>query len=278
MDETRKNSFLKRPLFLMVLMAVVIGIFYAPMFINLYKWWDSNLNYEHAIFIPLASVYLIWRKRKSFKTIPQKPQQGQSVFLFVIGFLMYLVGSSIEMFRLCIISFLIILLAFILLFYGKKMVKELIFPISFMLFMIPIPRLDDLTAPMKLMASKVSAGFLSLVGLPVYREGNIIFLPKFTLEVATACSGLKSLILITTLSVFYGYLVLPKVSQRIVLFALSIPIAIVANITRIITIGLMAEIITQKALFNFVHDFSGIFVFIVAGILLALAGRVVERW
>ncbi len=263
--------------FLAGLMAAIIAVFYTPMFINLYNWWDKDPNYGHALFIPLASAFLIWQKRKVLKEIPQEPCQGVGIFLFAVGLLMYVVGSRIEMFRLCIISFLIVAFAFVFFFYGKRMARKLLFPIGFMIFMIPIPRLDDLTAPLKLLASKASAGFLSLIRLSVYREGNIIYLPNFTLEVATVCSGLKSLVLIATLSVFYGYIVLPRVLQRVVLFLFSIPIAILANIARIIAVGWLSELVGARVLFQIVHDFSGVFVFIIAGALLALTARMIEK-
>ena len=259
------------------LLALLLVILYIPMFINLYNWWENDPNYGHGLFIPLASAFLVWRKRKILKGTPKKPEVKLSIALFIISFFLYVIGSKIELFRLCIISFLMSSFAFSLFFFGWGVVKELAFPLGFMVFMIPIPRLDDLTAPMKLFASWISAGFLKFVGLSVYREGNVIMLPKFTLEVATACSGLKSLVLVTTLSVFYGYLFLAKNTQRILLFLLSVPIAIIANIARIITVGLISNILSTQALFHFVHDFSGVFVFIVAGVLLALTSGILER-
>ena len=142
--------------------------------------------------------------------------------------------------------------------------------------MIPIPYIDGLTLPLKLFASMVSAGFIKLIGIPVIRDGNLIYLKNFTFEVATSCSGLKSIVLVTTVGIFYAYIMQSKLFRRILISVSSIFIAITANISRIILTALVSYYFGEKVAFKLTHDFSGIVVFIIAGAMLVITGEVVN--
>ena len=119
-----------------------------------------------------------------------------------------------------------------------------------------------------MLASKLAASALPLLGVPVLREGNIINLPALPLEVAEACSGIRSLLSLTTLSVIYGYLLESRISIRTLLMLASIPIAVVANGLRIVGTGLLVQYWGQDAAEGFFHTFSGWLVFVVSLILL----------
>jgi exosortase len=117
---------------------------------------------------------------------------------------------------------------------------------------------------------------MQMAGITIARQGNIIYLPNYTLEVADACSGLKSLVMVTAVGALYAYISQPTLKRKWVLFLSSIPIAVIANIARIVMVGILASIFGEKLAFDFVHDFSGIFVFIIAGVCLALTGVLME--
>jgi exosortase len=142
--------------------------------------------------------------------------------------------------------------------------------------MIPIPMLDRLSFPLKMLASRVSVPTIAMLGIPVYREGAVIFLPGFTMEVATACSGLKALVLVTAVGTLYAYLTLDTLKKRLALVAACMPIALLANIGRIVIIALLSVRLSTEKLFHLVHDYSGLPVYVIAGVLLAMTGGAIE--
>ena len=160
---------------------------------------------------------------------------------------------------------LILLMAGILLFMcGAPTFRALLFPLLFLFLMVPIPSIvfSQITLPLQLLASKLSAGLLPLLGVPVLREGNIINLPAMPLEVADACSGIRSLLSLTTLAIMYGYLMEDRVSIRVILALASIPIAVAANALRIVGTGLLVQYWDPDKAQGFFHEFSGWLMFV----------------
>jgi exosortase len=136
--------------------------------------------------------------------------------------------------------------------------------------MVPIPAIvfSQITFPLQILASKLSAWILPLFGVPVLREGNVITLPSMPLEVAEACSGIRSLLSLTTLAIMYGYLMEKRVSVRIVLALASIPIAVIANGFRIVGTGLLVQYWDPDKAEGFFHLFSGWLIFVVSLLML----------
>jgi len=162
-------------------------------------------------------------------------------------------------------------------FSGWGMFRLFAFPLVLLLFAVPIPLyLESATLPMKLMASAASTGILNAFGLSVYREGTIIHLSNMTLEVATACSGLRSLVLVSTVGAFYGYVSQQSNACRWIIFASSIPIAVGANVVRIVATAVLSNFTSTEVTHKIIHDFSGMFVFVVAGVLFVITGMVVD--
>jgi exosortase len=136
--------------------------------------------------------------------------------------------------------------------------------------MIPIPAIlfNEITFPLQLLASKLASGLLPLAGVPVLREGNIIQIPAMPLEVAEACSGIRSLLSLATLTIIYGYLMESRIAIRAILALGSIPIAIAANSFRIVGTGVMVQYWNPEKAEGFFHLFSGWLIFVVSLILL----------
>jgi exosortase len=135
-----------------------------------------------------------------------------------------------------------------------------------LLLAIPIPALifNEMTLPLQILASKLASGLLPLFGVPVLREGNIIQLPAMNLEVAEACSGIRSLMSLFTLGVFYGYFLEKSYFRRTLLVLASIPIAIAANSVRILGTGLCVQYWDPDKAEGFFHEFSGWVMFLVS--------------
>jgi exosortase len=167
-------------------------------------------------------------------------------------------------------SLVLLLASLIVLFLGWNYLRALFFPIAFLLLMIPIPAIlfNQITFPLQLLASKVSAAVLPLLGVPILREGNVISLPAMTLEVAEACSGIRSLMSLVTLAIIYGYLMEKRVAVRVVLALASVPIAVAANSVRIIGTGLLVQYWDPDKAEGYFHASWGWIIFVVSLLLL----------
>jgi exosortase len=154
----------------------------------------------------------------------------------------------------------------VLCFGGRQFLKELRFALLVLLLAIPLPSIifNQITFPLQILASKLASSLLPLFGVPVLREGNVIELSIMKLEVAEACSGIRSLMSLFTLSVFYGYFIEKSISRRIALALASIPIAIAANTVRIVGTGLCVQYWDPDKAMGFFHEFSGWVIFLVS--------------
>jgi exosortase len=167
-------------------------------------------------------------------------------------------------------SLVLSLASLIVLFLGWDYLRALFFPIAFLLLMIPIPAIlfNQITFPLQLLASKVSAAVLPLLGVPILREGNVINLPAMTLEVAEACSGIRSLMSLVTLAIIYGYLMEKRIAVRVVLALASVPIAVAANSIRIIGTGLLVQYWDPDKAEGYFHASWGWIIFVISLVML----------
>jgi exosortase len=162
---------------------------------------------------------------------------------------------------------LLVLIAGIILFLaGWKMLRAVSFPLGYLLWMIPIPVIiyNQITFPLQLIASRLATAWLEFAQVPVLRDGNILIMSNYSLEVVEACSGIRSLMTLMALAVAYGYLVSPRRWVRYVLAASMVPVAIGTNAIRIMGAGIMARHFGPAAAEGFLHQFSGWAIFLVA--------------
>ena len=235
--------------------------------------WLDDPNYSHGFLVPGLSAYFVWDRRQTLAGLRPQPHWGGLVFL-CCGLGMLLLGHLGAELFLMRSSMVVVLTALVWYLLGRPYVHALAFPLAFLLFMIPLPAilLNTITLPLQLLATQVSTFALQLVHLPVYREGNIIYLPHTTLEVAEACSGLRSLISLLALAVVFAYITQRRVSTRWLLVLSAVPIALVANACRIWGTGVLAHRYGTQAAEGFYHTFAGWLVFVVAfGLLLGEA-------
>jgi exosortase len=172
-------------------------------------------------------------------------------------------------------SILLLLSGLIVLFLGWGYLRALLFPIALLVLMIPIPTIvfNQITFPLQLLASRLSAGVLPWLGVPVLRDGNVIILPAMALEVAEACSGIRSLMSLATLAIIYGYFMDRNITVRVLLTVASVPIAIVANGSRIVGTGLLVQYWDPDKAEGFFHTLSGWLIFVVSLVMLYLLHR-----
>lgn len=271
---SKPSSSERLPLWQLLVLCGALIWLYAPVLGHLIGQWSRDPNYSHGFFVPIFSLYLLWEQRAQLRSLPLEPSwSGFLVLGVAVGVLMAgVLGAELFLSRS---SFLIAIAGLVVLMYGWNHLRAAIFPWLFLLFMIPIPTIvfNQITFPLQLLASKVAAVILPVFGVPVLREGNVIQLPAMALEVAEACSGIRSLMSLATLAVIYGYLLEPRKIVRVVLALASIPIAVAANSARIVGTGLLVQYWDPEKAEGFFHAFSGWLIFVVSLVLLFLVHR-----
>ena len=244
-----------------VLLALLL--LYLPFLKTLVIEWGINDDYSHGYFIPFLSLYFIYRICDKLKDITIKPcNAGLLVVLAGLGQL--IVGKIGSEFFLQRTSFIIVLFGLVLFFLGWQYLKNLFLPLAYLIFMIPLPAIiwNKIAFPMQLFSSYLTEQVVSGLGIPIYREGNVMHLAQTTLEVVAACSGLRSLVTMFALSGALALLSTLPPWKRTILFFSAAPIAIFANIVRLTATALMATKIGADAAQGFLHEFSGMAVFI----------------
>jgi exosortase len=256
------------------LIVVLIGAIYYRVLAKLVLDWWQIPDFSHGFLVPIFAAYLVWVERKTLQETKIAPTWS-GVAVIALGLLVLLLGVYGAELFLSRVSLVILLAGLVLCFGGWELLKELRFVLLVLLLAIPIPAIifNEITLPLQTLASKLSSALLPLFGVPVLREGNVIQLPAMQLEVAEACSGIRSLVSLFTLSVFYGYFLEKSVLRRIVLALASIPIAIGANAVRILGTGLCVQYWDPEKALGFFHEFSGWVMFLVSLFCLFLVHR-----
>jgi exosortase len=250
---------------------------YLPTLSHLVAQWWNDPNFSHGFFVPTFSAFVLWQERPRLASVKVQPSWS-GLFFLAFGLCVLIVGRMGAELFLSRISLLILLAGLIVLFLGWSFFRAVLFPWAFLILMIPIPAIifNQITFPLQLLASKVASITLPWMGVPVLREGNVIILPAMTLEVAEACSGIRSLMSLATLSVIYGYLMERSVGLRAVLALASIPIAVAANSFRIVGTGLLVQYWDPEKAQGFFHEFSGWLIFVVSLLMLYLLHRILR--
>jgi exosortase len=255
----------------------LIGWLYSSILYHLVGQWWQDPNFSHGFFVPLFSAFVLWQDRSRLASLPVVPSSWG--LLIVLGALFVLIlgvlGAELFLSR---VSLLLLIAGLVIFFLGWNYFRAVLFPWAFLILMIPIPAIifNQITFPLQLLASKIAAGVLPLLGVPVLREGNVISLPAMVLEVAEACSGIRSLLSLTTLAIIYGYLMEPRNSIRVALAIASLPIAVAANSFRIVGTGLLIQYWDPEKAEGFFHLFSGWLIFVISLLMLFLFHRLMR--
>jgi exosortase len=259
------------------IISVLLAVLYHRVAVKLVYDWYTIPDYSHGFLVPLFAFYLVWEKRKVLPTIPVKPTWA-GVPLVAFGLAVLILGVyGVELFT-ARISFVFLLAGIIWTLLGKKMLRALFFPLVILVLAIPFPAIvfNQITFPLQLLASRIASDILPLLGVPTLHEGNIIELPIMKLEVAEACSGIRSLMSLFTLAVFYSHFLERSTARRVILVLASIPIAVAANVARIVGTGLCVQYWDPDKALGFFHEFSGWVMFVVSLVCLYLVHRLMS--
>jgi exosortase len=253
-----------------LLLAFVTLALYMPVLGRLIRQWYDDPNYSHGFFVPAFSGYLIWNKRQQIGAVEALPSVWGAILVLGSLAVLYLgsLGSELFLQRVSLIG---VIAGLIVYFSGWRRLGAVAFPIAFLLLMIPLPAViyNQIVFPLQLLASRLATSCLETLNLfPVLREGNLLILDRYTLQVVDACSGIRSLMSLVALAMGYSYLAERRLGMRIVLVLAMVPVAIVSNGMRVVITALLVNYFGIGAAEGFVHSFSGWVIFLVSVMLL----------
>ena len=264
--------------FFLLCSLLLLVVLYIPIIPEMVRQWAKDDNYSHGFLVPIIAGYFLWQRWPDIKEKIVKPD---SMGLALVGLaLLQLVVAWLGTEYFTMRSSLIVLLAGLVLYlFGREVLKALALPIGYLIFMVPIPYIiyDALAFPLKLFITKSSVIILQMMGVVVMREGNIIMLPTTTLEVADACSGIRSLMSLLALAAAYAFMIQTSMLKRVILILSAVPIAIITNAMRVIVTGILAQWWGAQAAEGFFHEFAGLAVFALAMVLLVAEGALLRR-
>ncbi len=247
------------------LLLALVAALYHHVAVKLVTDWYELPDFSHGFLIPFFVAFLVWDKRATLRNTPVRPSwAGISLVTFALFLLLTgLFGADLFLSRF---SFVLLATGVIWTLIGRQMLGHTKFMLFVLLLAIPLPAVlfNQLTFPLQILASELASALLPLAGVPVLREGNVIQLPAMALEVAEACSGIRSLMSLFTVAVIYGYFLERSTARRTILALASIPIAVAANAMRIFGTGLCVQYWNPDKAIGFFHEFSGWLMFVIS--------------
>ena len=245
--------------------AVSIICLYADTLSSLARQWASDDDYSHGFFVAPLVAYFLWERRDKLREAPIRPA-ASGLVLVALSLHVFVAGRFGAELFLTRVSLIGVLAGAVLFLAGWRWLRLTAFPLAFLLLMVPLPSIifNQITFPLQGIASRAGEAVIATAGVPVLREGNILHVPGRALEVAEACSGIRSLMSLLMLAIVLGYFTERRTGARVAIALSAVPIAIAANAARVAGTGLAAYWVSPAAAEGFFHGFSGWMVFVVA--------------
>lgn len=281
MDRAELNSFhkpYKTDIYFCSFLFILLLVLYMPILPDMYHELFRYNNNSHGILVPFIFLYFIWKLRKTIQWSDIRPSYFGgavligSLLLYVVG----LIGGIKVISRLCFVSTLIGLIWFN---FGSQFFRKIAFPLCFLFFMVPIPVaiIGLISFPLQLNVTNISYTIISSLGIAVLQEGNILHFVNTSLEVAEACSGIRSLVAYIMLGYLFAYLSSLSYTCKMLLFLIAIPLSIIVNVVRVTVTGLMAHFFGGHIARGFLHEFSGLLVFALGFIIYGVVFLLLEK-
>lgn len=250
---------------------------YLPILRALVARWSTDEDMSHGFFVPVIAAFIVWRKRDELMATKAQPSPW-GLLLIAWGAVQMVLGVlGAELFT-SRTAFVITLIGVVWTLGGKPFLKKLAFPLFLLFLMVPIPAViyNQITFPLQIVASKFAEWALDVMNIPVLREGNVLDVAGHQLSVIEACSGIRSLLTLTFLALIYGYFFEKHLWVRAALFLSVIPVAILANGSRVTITGVLTTLKPELAE-GFFHEATGLFLFLADFVILILAHQVFAR-
>lgn len=253
-----------------ILTATILISLYFPVFVWLIRIWLNSPYYSHGFLILPVSAFIAWTRRKE---LARTKPSTIGVVIFAAGLVIYIVGFVWKIYWLWAFSLLPVAFGLLLYFSGVKPTRAMMFPIWFLIFMIPLPFLDSIAIPLQSISASMSALIVQAIGIPVTRIGAEIRLADSVFIIGLPCSGMNTLISLLALAALFLYFMKAPFYKKVSLFLLAFPIAILANVFRIALLLVIAHLWGTEAALTFFHGFSSLFLFLIAFLFLFLLSR-----
>ena len=268
----------KRSLALAVLAAALFAAAYYPIFRILAIKWAGSEDYTHAFFTVPIILYMVWLKKESL--IEGQGWQKTGFACMILAAALYFVSLQLKIPSFIALSMVLTVAGSVLYLSGFRMLRELFIPLLLLILLIPVPDqlLSMVTASLQLKVSQASEQIVKLFNIPLLREGNVLHIPEKTFQVVEACSGIRSLISLVTLSLILGYFSLNKYWSIGALVALSIPVAVLVNILRVVALVLAFHYVKLDLSSGSKHTIMGLVLFGIALAVLFMLQRMLEHW
>jgi len=259
------------------IIAIVVALYYEVLPDLAVEWWTVDAS-SYGMLVPPITLYIVYLRKHVTLSIPAQSDL-RGLWLVLLGCLIFLGGKLAAEFFLARVSFVILLAGLTWTFWGIRRTRTLAFSFILLATMVPLPGIvyNTAAAPLQLFASSVATNLAQAVGISIYRDGNVIHLANTSLGVAEACSGLNSLSALVVGSLLLGFLEDASILGRVILFLLSVPLAIAVNVVRVTGTAILADYHLEFAM-GFYHLLSGWLVFVLGFVLLWLSGKLVFRW
>jgi exosortase len=251
----------------LVVCSGLVLLLYFHVLVSLVSDWIILPDFSHGFVVAPISLYLVWQAKEKLKA-PVSPSNWGLLVLALGLLLFFLGGLAAELFTQRF-SLLVVIAGIVFFLLGKHHLKAVAFPLAFLIFMIPLPSilLQKITFPMQLFASSCASHVLDFLAIPAIREGNVLYLPNVTLNVAEACSGIRSLISLLTLATLLAYFKNKVLWQRLLVIFSTIPIAIFVNALRVSLTAFLAYHFGPKAAEGLFHESAGLVLFLFAALI-----------
>ncbi|MDR3090441.1 MAG: exosortase/archaeosortase family protein [Desulfobulbaceae bacterium] len=249
-------------LILIGILVAALLLLYWPFLGGLIQDWDENPDYSHGYFIPFIAASMIYSRRDKLVATTAKPMNS-GLPLVALGLCLLIVGKVAAEFFAQRLSLLVVLLGLVAFCGGRPFLRLLASPILYLIFMIPLPAIiwNQIAFPMQIFSTTLTEKIIYMLGIPVFREGNVLHLAETTLEVVAACSGLRSLLTMFALAAALAFFSDFSPRRKAALFFSAIPVAVLANIIRLTGTAFLANIYGPQVAEGFLHEFSGLVVF-----------------
>ena len=262
-----------------ILLALSIGWLYAGVVSGLVAEWASSPDASYGIVLASVALVVAWRRREAFaRAFDPAGAAFPGAAMLLTGLCLRLAGQLGADLFLTRMSFLLVVTGAVWLLAGWRALRTIAAPLVFLAIAVPLPALvvNAITLPLQLIASRVAEASLTTMGVAVFRDGNVLELPSTALEVAEACSGLRSIVSLAAIGALLAWTD-PSFPRRLAIVAASLPIAIVMNGFRIAATGLACEAWGPNAASGSWHTFTGWVTFLIAVFVLVQLQRLMAR-
>ena len=277
LDQPERVSFSTYPLpMVAAIVAALVWTYWLVIPGLVAQWWNEE-EYSHGFLIPFVSGYLVWARRDVLRATAVRPTYwGLCVMVFALAiYVTGIVGADLFLQR---VSLVFMIAGGVLYVVGWPVLREVLFPLGFLLLMIPLPGIifNSIAFPLQLLAAHFASSIMEACAVPVFREGNVMHLAAVSLDVEEACSGIRSLVSMTALGLLYAYMTYSSWILRLLLLLAIVPIAIAANVFRVTMTGLLAHYVSVDTALGVFHTAGGWSVFLVAAALLLGVSRLLR--